>query len=108
MGPKHSCAAVGEAVKCEATTVRYWLKRWKQLKDLSDSIRSGRAQGTTLKQDEQIACLAEQKRFVTARDIANKLKKTEAIVNERTALERSRSQLLSKPLCSPKCIEKIV
>ena len=42
IGPKRSHASVAKAVKCDVTTVKYWLKRWKQSKDLSDSIRSGR------------------------------------------------------------------
>ena len=42
MGPKLSHTAVAKAVKCDVTTVKYWLKRWKQSKDLSDSIRSVR------------------------------------------------------------------
>ena len=40
--------------------------------------------GTTHKQDEHIVSLVEQLTFVTARDIANKLTKTGATVNERT------------------------
>ena len=60
MGPKLSHAAVAKAVKCDVTTVKYWLERWKQSKGLSDSIRSGRSWGTTHKQDEQIVSLAEQ------------------------------------------------
>ena len=56
-------------------------------------------QETTHKQDEQIVSLAEQQTLITARDIANKLTKTGATVNERekdtTALERSRSQIQS-------------
>ena len=75
--------AVAKAVKCDVTTVKYWLKQWKQSKDLSDSIRSDRPRGTTHKQDEQIVSLAEQQTFVTVRDIENKLTKTGTTVNER-------------------------
>ena len=84
--------------------MKYWLKRWKQSKDLSDSIRSGRPRGTTHKQDEQIVSLAEQQTFVTARDIANKLTKTGTTVNERTIQRRLNeagvkyNRPLSKPL----------
>ena len=38
-------------------------------------------------EDEQIVSLAKQKTFVTVWDIANRLRKTEAIVKERTMLE---------------------
>ena len=60
IGPKLNHAAVAKAVKCDVITVKYGLKQWKQSKDLSDSIRSGRPRGTTHKQDEQIVSLAEQ------------------------------------------------
>ena len=77
------------------TPVKYRLKRWKQSKDWSDWIRSGRAQATTPKQDEQIISLAEQQTFVSARNMANNLKKIGATVNERMAFERSSNQIQS-------------
>ena len=73
MDPTLSHVAVAKSVKCDVTTVKYWLKRWKQSKDRTDSIRSGRARATTPKQDEQIVSLVEQQTFVTIRYIANKL-----------------------------------
>ena len=33
---------VAKSVQCDVTTVKYWIKRWKQSKDLSNSIRSDR------------------------------------------------------------------
>ena len=47
MDPKLSHVAVAKAVKSDVTTVKYWLKRWKQSKDLSDSFRSDRPRETT-------------------------------------------------------------
>lgn len=61
MGPKLSHAVVAKAVKCDVSTVKYWLKRWKQSKDLSDLSRSSRPRATTIKQDQQIVSLTEQK-----------------------------------------------
>ena len=87
-----SQGAVAKAVKCDLTTVKYWLKK---SKDLSDSIRSDQTRGTTLKQDKQIVSLAKQQKFVTVRDISNKSTKTGATVNERTALEQSSSHTQS-------------
>ena len=52
MGSELNHTIVAKAVKCHVTRVKYWLKQWKQSKDLTDSIRSGRPRGTTLKQDE--------------------------------------------------------
>ena len=34
MDPKLSHAAVAKAVKCDVPTMKYWLKRWRQSKDL--------------------------------------------------------------------------
>ena len=34
MSPKLSHEAVAKAVKCDVTMVKYWLKQWKQSKDL--------------------------------------------------------------------------
>ena len=48
---------------------------------------------TTPKQNGRIASLAEQRIFVTARDISKKLRKTGATVNERMSLEQSSSQM---------------
>ena len=114
MGSKPSHAAVAKAVKCDMTTVRYWLERWKQTKDWSDSIRLGRTQATTLKQDEQIISLVEQQTLVTARDIAHNLRKTGATVNEKMIQRRLNeaaakyNQPLSKPWRLLKYIERIV
>ena len=67
-----SNAAVAKAVKCEVSTMKYWLKRWRQSKDLRNSNWSDRLRGTTSKQNEQIASLTEQQTFVTTRGIAKK------------------------------------
>ena len=42
LGPKVSHTAVAKAVHCDVKTVKRWLKRWKQSKDLTDAPRSGR------------------------------------------------------------------
>ena len=60
MDAKFSHAAAAKAVKYDVTTVEYWLKHWKQSKDLSNSIRSGRARATIPKQDERIVSRTEQ------------------------------------------------
>ena len=72
MGPKLGQKAVAKIIKCSPATVKYWLKKWKRTKDLSDSIRTGRPRSTTQKQDQQILSLAEQEMFATSRDIVKK------------------------------------
>jgi len=88
LSPKLSHTAVAKAVHCGVTTVKYWLKRWKQSKDLSVSNRSYRPRATTQKQDQQIVSLAEQQTFVTSRDITNQINRKGATINERTVRRR--------------------
>ena len=47
MGPQLGVKAVAKAIKCAKSTVQYWLNRWKESKDLSDSKRIGRPRTTT-------------------------------------------------------------
>ena len=41
MGAQLAVKALAKAIKCAKSTVQYWLNRWKQSKDLSDSKRIG-------------------------------------------------------------------
>ena len=81
-------ATVAKAVHCAKSTVKYWLKRWIQIKDLKDSTRSGRPHVTTLKQDQRIISIAEKETFITTRDIANNLNRKQVVVSERTVQRR--------------------
>ena len=65
-GPQLNHAYVAKAVQCSIYTVKYWLDRWKQSKDLTDSNRSGRPRATAQKQDQRIISLAKEKTFITA------------------------------------------
>ena len=104
LGPKLSHMAVAKAVHCDEKTVKRWLKRWKQSKDLTDAPRSGRSRVTTPKQDQQVVALAEQQTFVTCQDITNQLNKKGVEISQRTVRRRLNeagtkyNQPLSKPL----------
>ncbi|CAF3372163.1 unnamed protein product [Rotaria socialis] len=50
MGPQLGVKAVAKAIKCAKSTIQYWLNRWKESKDLSDSKRIGRPRSTTKKE----------------------------------------------------------
>lgn len=112
LGPKLSHTAVAKAVHCGVTTVKRWLKRWKQSKDLTDAPRSGRPRATTPKEDQRIVALAEQQTFTTSRDIANQLNKKGVEINERTLQRRLNeagakyNRPLSKPLLTENHREK--
>jgi transposase len=104
MGPKLSHAAVAKAVHCAKSTVKYWLKRWTQTKDLKDLTYTGRPRATTSKQDQRIVSLAEEETFITARDIANNLNRKQVVLSERTVRRRLNeagakyNRTMSKPL----------
>ena len=49
MGAKLGVKAVAKAINCEKSTVQYWLNRWKESKDLSDSKHTGRPRGKNRK-----------------------------------------------------------
>jgi transposase len=108
MGPQLGVKAVAKAVKCAKSTVQYWLKRWKDSKDLSDSKRSGRPRGTTKKVDQRIVDLASSDNIVTTRDIQHALKRENKEVSQETIRRRLKepgakfSAPLSKPLLTEK------
>ena len=84
LGPQLSYTDMAKTVHCSTSTVKYWLNRWNESKDLDDSPRSGRPRATTQEQDQRIVSLADQQTFVTAQDIANQLKQEGVVVRERT------------------------
>ena len=46
---KLSHTIIAGAVKCDVATAKYWFQRWKQSKDLNDSIRADRVRETAPK-----------------------------------------------------------
>ncbi|CAF3302065.1 unnamed protein product [Rotaria socialis] len=103
-GPQQSHVDVTKVVHYNISTVRYWLNRWTQSKDLTDSTRSGRPRATTEKQEQRIISLAKEQPFITAQYIANQLERRGVVVSERTICRRLNeagarySRLMSKPL----------
>ncbi|CAF3421339.1 unnamed protein product [Rotaria socialis] len=103
-GPQQSHMDVAKAVHCNISTVKYWLNRWTQSKDLIHSTRSGRPRVTTEKQDQQITSLAKEQPFFTAKDITNQLEWRAVIVSKRTVCRRLNEadaryrRSMSKPL----------
>ena len=75
LGPQLNHTDVAKVVHCSTSTVKYWLNRWNESKDLDDSPRSGRPRATTQEQDQRVVSLADQQTFVTAQGIANQLKR---------------------------------
>ena len=109
-GPQLNHEDVAKAVYCSIYTVKYWLDRWKQSKDLTDSNRSGRACATTQKQDQRRISLAKEKTFITAQDIPNKLNRQGVVVNGRTVCRRLNEDIIDQcqSHCLQSAIEKII
>ncbi len=87
-GPKLGLKAVAKVVKCHKTTVKYWLDRWKESKDLTDFPRSGRKRKTTPKQEKKILSLADSEMFATNSDIGDRMKEKRAKISQRTVRRR--------------------
>ena len=83
MGPQLGEKAVVKAVKCAKNTVKYWLNRWKESKDLSDMKRPGRPRATTEKVDQRIYKLAGRDNIVTTGDIQSVLKQQNIGISQR-------------------------
>ena len=102
--PQLNHVDVAKTVHCSIYTVKYWLDRWKQSKDLTDSNRSGRARANTQKQDQRIISLAKEKTFITPQDISNKLNRQGVVVSGRIVRRRlneagaTYNRPMSKPL----------
>jgi transposase len=87
-GPKLGKGEVAKAVKCSESTVKYWLKRWTQTKDLSDQICKSRKRATTKKQDQMIVALAERNDSLNLTEIRNSLKRKGVVISKSTVQRR--------------------
>ena len=112
MGPKLGIKAVAKAINCAKSTVQYWLNRWKESKDLSDSKRTGRPRGITEKIDQRISDLATNDNIATTHDIRRVLKRQHAEISQETIRRRMKehgtkfSPPISKPLLTEKHRQK--
>ena len=112
MGLKFGVKAVAKAINCTKSTVQYWLNRWKESEDLSDSKCTGRPRGTTEKIDQRISDLATNDNIATTRDIRRVLKRQHAEISQETIRRRLKehgakfSPPISKPLLTEKHRQK--
>ena len=100
---------VAKFIKCHKTTVRCWLNRWKETKDLSDRSRTETSRITTAEDDKLIVDLVEQNidQGITINQIQEGLEdrgvNTSRHTVENCLLEAgfNYSKPFSKPLLSP-------
>lgn len=64
---------IAPKIPCSENTVSLWVQRWRDEHSVADAERSGRPRSTTEAVDEQIEVEAEEKKFVTPRDIRREL-----------------------------------
>ena len=114
LGPKLGLKAVANAVKCDKKTVKYWLDRWEQSKDLSDLQRSERPRGTTPEQDEGIVNMANEQVSITSNEIKDGLERVGLEVTERRVQRRLNEAggkfnlPMSKPMLTEKhCLNRL-
>ncbi|RGB34216.1 hypothetical protein C1646_668702 [Rhizophagus diaphanus] len=74
-GPKWGYEKIASHIYCSESIVIYWVKKYKQDKDLTDEQKSGQPRKTTKAQDERIVKLAIKKHDITAAEIQQKLDK---------------------------------
>ena len=104
MGPQLGEKAVVKVVKYAKNTVQYWLKRWKELKDLSDMKHPGRPRATAEKVDQRIYKLASSDNIATTGDIQSVFKRQNIGISQETIRQRFKeagakfSLSTSKPL----------
>ena len=107
-GPKWGYEKIASYVRCSKSTVIYWVKKYRQDKELTDEQKSGRPRNTTKAQDKRIVKLAMKKHDITSTEIQQKLEKQGVNISSRTIRRRlgeSGGKFVketSKPLLSEK------
>ena len=64
---------IAAKIPCSVKTVSLWVRRWEEEHSLDDKERSGRPRCTEEETDETMEEFAEEKKFVTPRDIRREL-----------------------------------
>ena len=107
-GPNLTISQVSKIVKCHKTTVKRWLARGNETKDLSDRPRQGRSRVTTAEDDQLIVDMVQQDvdEGITSNQIQQELQHQDVNISRSTVQRRlgeagfNYSRPLSKPLLS--------
>lgn len=87
-GPKWGYDKIAAHVHCSKSTAIYWVKKYKENKDLTDEPKSGRSRCTTKAQDKRIVKMAKKKHNITSTEIQKELEKQGIEVSSRTIRRR--------------------
>lgn len=64
---------IADKIHCSLNTVGHWIREWQQHHSLEEKEKSGQPRCTTAEVDEQIEQFADEKKFVTPRDLRREL-----------------------------------
>jgi transposase len=87
-GPKLSPKQISKEVRCGESTVKFWLKRFRETGDVEELPRSGRPRKTTEEEDEVIVGAVKEDDEVLIKDIATKLKRQRIEISPSTIRRR--------------------
>ena len=82
--PKFSQTNIAKIIKCHRNTVKRWLDRWEETKDLSDRSRLGSLRSTPAKEDQLIVDFTTDEMDSTCETIKQELEKKKVIISNRT------------------------
>ena len=75
LGPKLGIGSIAKIIQCSKSTVKYWLKRYKEDKHLNNLKKCGRNRHTTKKEDKNIIQIGKRDKNINSTIIQNKIKK---------------------------------
>jgi transposase len=75
LGPKLGIGSIAKIIQCSKNTVKYWLKKYKVDKDLTNLKKYGRNRCTTQKEDSNILQIGKREKSVNCTFIQNKINK---------------------------------
>ena len=89
LGPKLSCSKIAKYLKCSSTTVKKWVKRYKETGDVEEEKKAPRKRVTTIPQDKMIISTVEKNRDKSMPKIHQLLKKKRIKCSLRTLNNRT-------------------
>ena len=103
-GPKFSQTKIAKIMKCHRNTVKRWLDRWEETKDLFDRSCLRPPRSTIADEDQLMVDLTTEKMDATSETVKQELEKKKVFVSNRTIRRRLHEvglqymRPLSKPL----------
>ena len=102
-GPKFSQTKIAKIIKCHRNTVKLWLDRCEETKDLSDRSRPGPPRSTTAEEDQLMVDLTTEGMDATSETVQQELEKKKVVISNRTIRRRLHEAGLQymRPLSKP-------